>query len=75
MLDEEGADTSKAFTVVGGFGGYFKSVKGVSEYSTVKIVLQVAKTRITVLGDNLIIAKYFQQDLLITGDIRGVQIE
>ncbi|MBD5584751.1 MAG: hypothetical protein HDQ88_06685, partial [Clostridia bacterium] len=39
ILEELGADTLKSFSVVPAFGGYFRSVKGVAEYSSEKVVL------------------------------------
>lgn len=75
ILREAGADLDKSFTVVPAFGGYFKSVKRVEDYSSERIVLSVNKRRLTVSGEKLIIDKYFQQDLLIRGDISGVNFE
>lgn len=75
ILREAGADLDKSFTVVPAFGGYFKSVKRVENYSPERIVLSVNKRRLTILGEKLIIDKYFQQDLLIRGDISGVNFE
>lgn len=75
ILMDAGAETDSAFTVVPAFGGYFKSVKRVDEYTPEKIILFAAKKRLTVVGEKLAIDKYFQQDLLIRGDITGVSIE
>lgn len=75
ILTEAGANPDKAFTVVPAFGGYFKSVKRVDEYTPEKIVLTVAKRKLTVKGDKLVIDKYYQQDLLIRGEISGVELE
>lgn len=75
ILREAGADLDRAFTVVPSFGGYFKSVKRVDEYSPEKVVLSVAKRKLTVTGQSLVIDKYFQQDLLIRGEISGVELE
>ena len=75
ILREAGADLDKSFTVVPAFGGYFKSVKRVEDYSPERIVLSVNKRRLTVSGEKLLIDKYFQQDLLIRGDISGVNFE
>ena len=75
ILGELGGDTLKAFTVVPDFGGYFRSIKGVSEYSSVKVVLSLKKNRITVEGENLTLGKYFEEDLLIKGKITGVKID
>lgn len=75
ILMDAGADTDRAFTVIPDFGGYFKSVKRVDEYTPEKIKLTVGKRRLTITGSNLTIDKYFQQDLLIRGDITGVELE
>ena len=75
ILSEFGGDTLKSFTVVPDFGGYFRSIKGVSEYSSVKVVLSLKKNRITVEGENLTLGKYFEEDLLIKGKITGVKID
>ncbi len=75
ILNEAGADTARAFTIVPLFGGYFKSVKGVSEFSPQKIVLSVGKLNLTVRGENLCVGKFFQGDLFISGDIKGVELE
>ncbi len=75
ILEELGADTLKSFSVVPGFGGYFRSVKGVAEYTPEKIVLALKKNRITVFGDNLTLGKYFEEDLLIRGNISGVTVD
>ena len=75
ILSELGADTLKSFSIIPDFGGYFRSVKGVVEYSSEKIVLALKKNRITVTGENLTLGKYFEEDLLIKGKIKGVQID
>lgn len=75
ILSELGADTLKSFSVVPGFGGYFRSVKGVAEYSSCRIVLSLKKIKITVEGEDLTLGKYFEQDLLIRGNITGVKID
>lgn len=69
ILSEVGADTAKAYTVIPGFGGYFKSVRAVVEYSPEKIVLQIGKSQLTVTGNGLAIGKYFEGDLLVSGNI------
>lgn len=75
ILSELGADTLKSFSIIPEFGGYFRSVKGVAEYSAEKVVLSLKKNRITVVGENLTLGKYFEEDLLIKGKIAGVQID
>lgn len=75
ILNESGADLGNSFTVIPFFGGYFKSVKKIMDYTPQKIVLTVAKKRLTVVGEKLTVEKYFQQDLFIKGDIAGVTLE
>ena len=75
LLKEAGADLDKSFTIVPAFGGYFKSVKKIVDYTSAKIVLSVAKMHVTVTGENMTIEKYFQQDLFIRGNITGVSVE
>ena len=75
ILSELGADTLKSFSIIPDFGGYFRSVKGVAEYSSEKVVLALKKNRITVVGENLTLGKYFEEDLLINGKIKGVEID
>ena len=75
ILREAGADLDKSFTVIPAFGGYFKSVKRVEDFSPERIVLSVNKRRLTVSCEKLIIDKYFKKDLLIRGNISGVNFE
>ena len=75
ILSELGADTLKSFSIIPDFGGYFRSIKAVVEYSSERIVLALKKNRITVTGENLTLGKYFEEDLLIKGRIKGVQID
>ena len=75
ILSELGADTLKSFSIIPDFGGYFRSIKGVVEYSSERIVLALKKNRITVTGENLTLGKYFEEDLLIKGKLKGVQID
>ncbi len=75
IIGELGGDTLKAFTVVPTFGGYFRSVKSVAEYTPQKIVLLLRKTVLTLEGENMEIGKYFEQDLFIKGNIRVINVE
>ena len=75
ILSELGADTLKSFSIIPDFGGYFRSIKGVVEYSSEKVVLALKKNKITVTGENLTLGKYFEEDLLIKGKLKGVQID
>lgn len=75
LLKQAGADLDRSFTVVPSFGGYFKSVKRVEEYTPDKVILLLNKRRLIVEGEKLVIDKYFQQDLCIRGDIISVRYE
>lgn len=75
ILSAAGADTLNAFTVVPGFGGYFKGVKGVTSFSPQKIALAVGKTPVSVSGEDLAIGRFFEGDLFISGRITGVELE
>lgn len=75
ILFELGADTLKAFTVIPAFGGYFKSVKSVKEYSPEKIILILHKSALILQGEKLEIGKYFEQDIFIKGNIKVINVE
>ena len=75
ILNEAGARTDGAITLVPSYGGYFKGVKRVDEYSQEKIVLIASKKKWQITGENLTIDKYFEQDLLILGDIKVISYE
>ena len=75
ILGELGADTLKSFTVIPQFGGYFRSIKSVKEFSAEKIVLVQRHAVFTLEGENMDIGSYFEEDILIKGDIRGIKIE
>lgn len=75
ILKELGADEDKAFTVCPGQLAYFKGVKMVGELTDDKIVVVCGKKIITLEGENLFAAEYFQGDMLIKGDIKKVSIE
>lgn len=74
ILKEAGADTLAAFTVVPSFGAYFKSVKGVGEYTAQRIVIIVGKKTVTLSGENLNISQFGGGDMFVRGDVRGVEI-
>ena len=75
ILKELGADTLKSITLVPGFCCYLKSVKSVIEFSDEKIQLQVGKLRVVVEGVDMQIGEYFEGDILIRGDVRGIKID
>ncbi len=75
ILGELGADTLKSFTVVPDFGGYFRSVKSVNEFSESRIVLVQKRRTVTVEGENLEVGSYFEEDVFIKGRIKEVKID
>lgn len=75
ILGELGADTLKSFTVVPDFGGYFRSVKSVSEFSEQKVVLVQKRRTVTVEGENLEVGSYFEEDAFIKGNIKVIKID
>ena len=75
ILREAGADVGCAVTLIPDFGGYFKGVKRVEEFSEEKIILIAHKKRWLIAGENLSIDKYFEQDLFIRGTIKGISYE
>ena len=75
IMEELGGDTLKAFTVVPRFGGYFRSIKSIAEYTPQKIVLRLKKFDITLTGEEMQVGKYFEEDIFIKGNIKDVQID
>lgn len=75
ILGELGGDTLKSFTVIPQFGGYFRSIKSVKEFSSEKIVLVQKQAVFTLEGENMDIGSYFEEDIFIKGDIRDIKIE
>lgn len=75
ILSEAGADMSGAITLIPSFGGYFKGVKRVEEFSEEKIIVIALKKRWTIVGEKLAIDKYFEQDLFVRGEIKGISYE
>ncbi len=58
------------YTVLVSGGGYFEGVKRVGDFSPQKIVLYFAACSLSVEGENLVIKKYCDGDLQISGKIR-----
>lgn len=75
ILKELGGDDGRAFTVIPYFGAYFKGVREVAEYSPQKITLLARKTTVTIEGENLVIDRYFEDDLFIKGRVEAVRID
>lgn len=64
---------SLLYTVVAGQGGYFQNVKSVACFSSSLVVLSLKKGEVRVKGNALTIEKYSEGDVLIHGDIVGVE--
>lgn len=75
ILNEMGADTLKSITLVPGMCCHLKSVRAVVEFSAQKIELKVGKMRVTLEGNDMQIGEYFEGDILVKGDIRGIKID
>ena len=54
--------------------GYFEGVKSVGDFSTERIVLYFARESVEIVGENLSIGKYYEEDLYLTGRILSVTV-
>ncbi|MDE6667751.1 MAG: YabP/YqfC family sporulation protein [Clostridia bacterium] len=75
IMEELGGDTLKSFSVVPSFGGYFRSIRSIAEYSSERIVLLQRKTSIILEGEKLEVGKYFEEDIFIKGNIKVITVE
>lgn len=75
ILAEMGADTLKSFTIIPSFGGYFRGVKAIGEYSSERIQLALKREKLIIEGEKLEVGKYFEEDILIKGNIKVIEIE
>jgi hypothetical protein len=75
VIKKLGWDCAESFTVTPNFGGYFKGVKCVKEFSPSQIKLQLNKQTVNISGDGLCIGKFFEGDIIIEGKILGVSVE
>lgn len=75
IIEELGGDTLKSFSVVPSFGGYFRSIKSIAEYSPEKIILLQRKGSIVLEGENMEVGKYFEQDIFIKGEIKVITVD
>jgi sporulation protein YqfC len=75
ILEKEGADVNYAYTVIPDFGAYFKKVKGIVDYSTTEVKLNINGHSVMVSGEDLTIGKFFEGDLLILGKIKVTNFE
>lgn len=70
-----GGDEAHSVTVCPGRLAYFRGVKGVLEFSSQKIVLSSGKIVLSCEGEGLCVGKYFQGDLVITGNVLRVCVQ
>jgi len=75
LINELGGDETQSFTVIPAFGGYFKSIKSVCEFSPERIVLRQKRRSIVIVGNGLEVGKYFEGDVFVKGGIKSVEIE
>ena len=68
-----GEDPSRIIcTVTAGRGGYFRNVKRIVEFSSVRIVLRGKRGTVTVTGEGLALGKYTAEDVAVRGMISAV---
>ena len=60
--------------IVPGGGGYFEGVKSVADFSCEKILLCFARRLVEVEGQELVVKKYCDGDLQLSGRILGVKV-
>ncbi len=75
ILGELGADLTSSLVLVPGKCCYIKSVKTVCDLTPALITVAAAKFKVTLEGENMEVGEYFQGDLLVNGNVRGVKID
>ena len=75
ILNEMGADTVYAFTVVPGFGAYLGGVSAVAEFTPSRVVLRAGKNVITLTGEKFSVGSFSGGDMFVSGKVAGVQID
>ena len=68
----EGAALSRCIIVPNG-GGYFEGVKAVETFSPEQIVLCLTRGRVEINGARLLIKKYLDGDMEISGEISSLR--
>ena len=71
--DVEGGAVSRC-TVVPCGGGYFEGVKAVGDFSPERIVVYFPKASVLAEGKGLVIKKYCDGDLQLSGEILSLQV-
>jgi hypothetical protein len=64
----------RKYTVVVGGGGYFEGVKSVGDFSTERIILFYPKCSLQIDGKDLMIKKYCDGDLELSGVVHTVTL-
>ncbi len=68
LIDGEAFSLSRCLVIPLG-GGYFQGVKAVGDFSQERIELYFSSARILVEGKSLVIKKYCEGDLILSGKI------
>ena len=71
--DTEGGAVSRC-TVMPCGGGYFEGVKAVGDFSPERIVVYFPKASVLAEGKGLVIKKYCDGDLQLSGEILSLQV-
>ncbi len=59
--------------LLGDNAGYFEHVKSIVSYSDTEIVLSIKKEEVSIAGENLIIKKFCEGDVVICGKIFSIK--
>ena len=70
----EGISLSRC-TIVPGGGGFFEGVKGVGDFSPLRVEICFPKMNVVVEGQDLAILKYVDGDLQLAGRIDRLSVE
>lgn len=60
--------------IMGEYAAYFENVSGIKQFSNQEIIFYVKKGEICVSGENLYVKKFYQGDLVISGEIKKVEV-
>lgn len=74
-IDESVAPAPYRAVITGGKFGYFENIKGIKSYRTDEIILYLKKGELCIRGNNLGIRKFCLSDILICGDILGLEVK
>ncbi len=76
LYDEifKNTDALAKYSVVVGGGGYFEGVKTVGDFSPQKIIVYFPRYGLEIEGESLVISKYCEGDLQLSGKIFSVKL-